>query len=212
MSQFINDKTALKRLQFGTSKCVKLHVGKTKKEILCKDLYVDGWKVSVVTDALTGKTNQEEAFTGPEKMGVKSEQTYLGIVISADGRNLKYCQARKNKGIGIINQIMQILESVYFGIYYFEVAVVLRSSLLLSSLLLNSEAWVNLKEREIRLLEQTDELLLSKILGCNSNTSNVFKYLKLGIYSLRFELMKAVAFSYLINEKNKQSKISKHTL
>ena len=47
MSQFINDKTALKRLQFGTSKCVKLHVGKTKNEILCKDLYVEcGWMES----------------------------------------------------------------------------------------------------------------------------------------------------------------------
>ena len=42
MNSFINTKTALKKLQFGTSKCIKLHVGKTCNETLCKDLYVDG--------------------------------------------------------------------------------------------------------------------------------------------------------------------------
>ena len=29
MNKFINTKTAMKKLQFGTSKCVKMHVGKT---------------------------------------------------------------------------------------------------------------------------------------------------------------------------------------
>ena len=41
MNQFMNTKTALKKLQFGTSKCVKLDVGRTKNDTLCKDLYVD---------------------------------------------------------------------------------------------------------------------------------------------------------------------------
>ena len=72
---------------------------------------------------------------------------------------------------------MQIVDYVLFGKYHFEVAMVLRSSLFLSSTLLNSEAWVNLKEKDIRALEQTDEILLSRILYCESNTSNVFKYL-----------------------------------
>ena len=72
--------------------------------------------------------------------------------------------ARKSKVLGVITQIMQILDSVLFGNYFFEVAMVLRSSLLLSSLLLNSEAWVNLSDKDIRALERTDEMLLSKIL------------------------------------------------
>jgi hypothetical protein len=62
---------------------------------------------------------------------------------------------------------MSILESTYFGKYYFEVAMVLRSSLLLSSLLLNSEAWVNYTEKDVRILEQCDEMLLTKILYCD---------------------------------------------
>ena len=39
----------------------------------------------------------------------------------------------------MINQIMEILNSVYFGKYHFEVTLILRSSLLLSSILLKSQ-------------------------------------------------------------------------
>jgi len=88
------------------------------------------------------------------------------------------------------------------------VALVLRSSLLLSSLLLNSEAWVNLTEKNIRALEQTDEILLSKILGCEANTSNVFKYLELGIYPVRFEIIKRkILFLHYILQQEKTSMI-----
>ena len=54
-------------------------------------------------------------------------------------------------------------------------------------------------------LIQTDEILLSKILGCDANTSNVFKYLELGIYPVRFELMKRkiLFLHYLLNQDKK---------
>ena len=123
-------------------------------------------------------------------MKVKQEQTYLGDVISSDGKHAKNVIARKNKGLGVITQITQILDTVLFGKYFFEVAMILRSSLLLSSLLLNSEAWVNLSEKDIRGLERTDEILLSKILDSEANTSNTLKYLELGIYPIRFEIIK----------------------
>ena len=86
-------------------------------------------------------------------------RSFHGDIISADGKHGKNIQHRKNKCLGTINQIMQILDSVYFGKYYFEVALVLRSSLLVSSILLNSEAWVNLTDKDLRGLEQTDEIL-----------------------------------------------------
>ena len=153
-------------------------------------------------DEETGKCSQVENFNGKEKMGVKKEQMYLGDVISEDGKHDKNIQARQNKSLGIITQIMQILESVFFGKYYFEVALILRSSLLLSSILLNSEAWVNLTEKNIRTLEQMDEMLLSKIMGCDSNTSNVFKYLELGVCPVRFEIKKRklLFLHYLLKE------------
>ena len=210
MNQFINSKTAMKRLQFGTSKCIKLHVGKSCNETLCKDLFVGGWKVKVETDSVTGNCSREEVFEGDVKMGVKSEQMYLGDVISADGKHTKNIQNRKNKGLGIIDQITSILETVFFGKYFFEIAMVLRSSLFLSSVLLNSEAWVNYTEKDVRSLEQTDEILLNKILGCDSNTSNVLKYLELGIIPVRYEIMKRkILFLQYILKQDKDSMIYK---
>ena len=156
----------------------------------------------MVEDTETGLCGQTEHFGGMEMMKEKQEQMYLGDIISADGTHLKNIQHRKNKGLGTINQIMQILDSVYFGKYYFEVAIVLRSSLLLSSLLLNSEAWVNLTDKDIRSLEQTDEILLSKLTESEANTSNTFKYLELGVMPLSFEIMerKILYLQYILKQ------------
>ena len=210
MNQFINNKTAEKRLQFGTGKCIKLHVGRSQNETICRETVVDSWKVEVETDEETGVCTQSEYYGGPEVMKVKQEQVYLGDVISTDGKHTKNVMARKNKGLGVITQIMQILDSVVYGKYFFEVAIVLRSSMLLSSLLLNSEAWVNLSEKDIRALERTDEMLLSKILGSETNTSNTFKYLELGIYPIRFEIMKRkVTFLQYILKQEKESMVYK---
>jgi hypothetical protein len=45
-----------------------------------------------------------------------------------------------NKGKGIVTKIMTLVEGIPFGKFYFQVAVILRNSLLVSSLLTNSEA------------------------------------------------------------------------
>ena len=97
---------------------------------------------------------------------------------------------------------MNILKTIYFGKYYFEVAIVLRFSLFLNSTLLNSEAWGYLTNKNIRSLEQMDEALLSRILDCERNTSNTFKYLELGIYPIRFEIMKRsiVFLQYILKQ------------
>ena len=94
---------------------------------LCKDLFVDGCKIDIVEDAYTDKSVQKESFAGPEKMKVKGEQVYLVDVISSDGKHAKNVTARKNKALGTIDQIMQILETVFFGKYHFEVAMILLS-------------------------------------------------------------------------------------
>ena len=151
-----------------------------------------------------------EYFNGYEKMEVKEKQTYVGDVLTNDGTHTKNVQQRSNKGLGTINEILQILESTYFGKFYFEIAMVLRESLFLSSLLLNAEAWVNYSEKDIRILEQCDEILLSRILDCDGNTSNALKYLELGIMPVRFEVMrKKLGFLQYILKEDKNSMISK---
>ena len=43
MNAFLNQKTNIKRLQYGPDKCHQLHVGKQKT--LCPELYIDEWKL-----------------------------------------------------------------------------------------------------------------------------------------------------------------------
>ena len=62
----------------------------------------------------------------------------------------------------------------------------------------------------MRALEKTDEILLSRILDCDSNTSNVFKYLELGVYPLRHEIMKrTVLFLQYILKQDENSMMFK---
>ena len=95
-------------------------------------------------------------------MEVKEEQRYLGDLLYFKGEQSKNIQARKNKGLGVTNRIMQILQTNFYGKYYFEVALVLRESLFLSSLLLNSEAWVNISDQDMRKLKQLTKFCWQK--------------------------------------------------
>ena len=118
-------------------------------------------------------------------MEEKSEEKYLGDLISKDGRNLKNIQGRINKGKGIVTKILNILEGIPFGKVYFKVAVILRNTLLVSSMLCNSEAWVNLTNSELDLLETVDVMLLRNTLKAPVSTPKEMLFLELGVQPLR---------------------------
>ena len=48
-------------------------------------------------------------------METVTEDVYLGDVISNDGKNKKNVENIISKGLGIITQIMNLLESISFG-------------------------------------------------------------------------------------------------
>ena len=154
MNKFINDKAATKKLQFGVSKCVKMHIGRNEIKPLCPNLYLDNWKLSVQEDESSGRTYLKEEFSEQQLLSQKSEQRYLGDIVTTDGKCDKNIQNRRNRGVGIVNEIMNILERTAFGKYFFEVALMLRNSLLWSSGLLNCEAWVNISNKNMKSLEQ----------------------------------------------------------
>ena len=137
VNSFINFKTNCKKLQFGVSKCKKMHIGKTCDDFKCQELYVDKWEEVIKEDDEGIKV--EDCFLGEEVMEEKTEEKYLGDIISDDGRNMKTVKARVSRGTVIVNNIMTKLESIPFGKYYFEVSMILRNSLLVSSILCNSE-------------------------------------------------------------------------
>ena len=80
---------------------------------------------------------------------------------------------------------MSILEEICFGKFYFKVAMILRNSLLISSLLTNAEAWYNLSTSEVTELEKVDEDLLRKVLECPISTPKEMLYLELGVSPIR---------------------------
>ena len=79
---YINTKTNLKKLQFGTDKCHKMHVGKKKINDVCPKLFVDGWEMKEVTDLETKVIDIEDEFCGSSLMEEVGSEKYLGDIIS----------------------------------------------------------------------------------------------------------------------------------
>ena len=120
LNTYINTQIELKKLRFhvpdknGKSKCHKIHIG--EHSTMCPVLKVHGTVMETVTEDL-----------------------YLGDVISGDGKNKKNIEKRISKGLGIISQIMNLLEVICFGHYYIEIALLLRESMFINGILNNSE-------------------------------------------------------------------------
>ena len=157
-----------------------MHIGKYCEDFKCQNLMVDSWEEVEVKNDETGITQIEDTFVGEELMEEKDDEKYLGDVISNDGRNLKSKKARIAKVKGIVSKIMTILEGIPFGNHYFEVAIMLRNSLLVSSMLCNSEAWYNVTAAEINLLETVDLQLLRAIIRAPKSTPKEMLFLELG--------------------------------
>ena len=80
---------------------------------------------------------------------------------------------------------MSILEAFPFGNRHFEIAMMLRDSLLTSSMLCNNETWYNITNSEMDLLERVDTMLLRRILNAPKSTPKEMLYLELGCLPYR---------------------------
>ena len=163
-NSLINAIFETKNLKLNQIKCHNIHVG--NKEENC----------------VTLKAHEEIL------LNVDSDK-YVGDIISKDGKNIKNIKSRIGKGIGTISNIMNILKEVSLGQYFFEVSLLLRESIFLSAILLNSETWVNLTKTDTEELEMLDETLLRRLLEAPAKTPIPGLYLELGIYPLRFSII-----------------------
>ena len=57
------------------------------------------------------------------------------------------------KGLGIISQIMNVLETVSFGNYFFEIALTLRESMIINGILTNAEILYKLNSQKLKNLK-----------------------------------------------------------
>ena len=135
---------------------------------------------------------------------------YLGDILSSDGKNDANIKARTYRGLGAITNIFQTLKDLCLGRYFFEAAMILRDSLLLSTLLSNSEAWVNLTPNNVKDLETIDEHFLRNLFyEPHSRTSLLAKtplemlYLETGCIPIRFILQsrRLNFLHYILNDK-----------
>ena len=140
LNTFINSKIEMKKLWLGENKCHQIHVG--NKDLICPDL--------MVHDKIMKKVACDK---------------YLGSVVYDDCLNKRNIEAKTSKGMGMINQIMILLEELCLGHYYFETAVLLRESMFVNGILFNIEASYGLTKENIIALETLDRILLRKILS-----------------------------------------------
>ena len=134
-------KTATKRLQFGASKCHVMHIGKNIDEYKKMEFFVDEWKMKETENRTTHTIDRIEVFNGEEEINETNNEKYLGQIISSDGTNVKNVQNRANKGRGLVKKIETTLRNTPGGKYLFELAVIMRNAILISSILSCSEVW-----------------------------------------------------------------------
>ena len=87
MNAFINAKSNMKKLQFGSAKCHKMHVG--SQRCYCPQLTVDNWELKVVKHLDTGETEVVDELNGQHIMETSDQEKYLGDIISNNGKNKK---------------------------------------------------------------------------------------------------------------------------
>ena len=79
-----------------------------------------------------------------------------------------------------------MLERMPGGPFHFEIAVILRNALLISSILSNSEVWYGLTKLEAEQLEQTDEMWIRNLFDLSRNVAKDLLYLELGLVPVSY--------------------------
>ena len=141
----INGFVESKKLRLSKTKCHKIHIEK---------------KIKNRKQCAKSKIHQDE-------MNNATKQKYLGDIVDTTGRNRNTIENRKNKGYGMVAEIFAIIKDIPLGQYKIEIGLKLRQAMLLSVLLFNSEAWHDVSDSEIKILESVDEYLLRRLVSAH---------------------------------------------
>ena len=166
LNSIINVKIESKKLRFSDTKCFKLHI--SKKHSKC---------------SIQLKAHDKDIKE------VKSA-TYLGDILNEEGTIDDTIASRKDKSIGKNSQISSILSGMTFGMYFMDVALILRESMLLNGILTNSEVWYGVKEEHLTALESADNDLMRKIFNAHSKTATELFFIETAKLPIRFVVSK----------------------
>ena len=113
-------------------------------------------------------------------------------------------RSKLKRAIGIQGQILNMVKGL--GKYTFECSFIFLNSLLRASILYASEAYYNLKEKEIRSIEKIEEALMKQIFGASKSVSIHLLYLESGQVPARFIIQKLkLNFLYYILQQSPDS-------
>ena len=162
LNAIINAKIESKQLKFNQKKCFNLHVGPDKEN--CHLLRIHD-----------------------KQMLMTENQKYLGDVVSASGSNNENLKERCKTGFKALSQIKSLIKEVSLGKFSIQVGLILRDSIFVSKMLLNSEVWHSVTKAQIEELEVIDRIVLRHNLNAHSKTGIEWIYAdtgKLNLHSL----------------------------
>ena len=111
------------------------------------------------------------------------------------------CKNRANKCIGLTADLVNLLKLLSLGHYHFQTAVLLRQAMLISVMLLSSECWLRLSQKDIDTLEKVDLMYLRKVAEIGTKCPIPAIYLEYGCIPVRFLIKeKRILFlHYILN-------------
>ena len=210
MNTILNFKSAEKGLQFGTSKCKMMFIGKNKENIRNNKIHVDKWMEEYFENKETGEIDLKEKYTGEVEIEEVKEQKYLGFILSSNGNNIANIQAMEKKSIGVIRTILNKLEKLKLRQYYFECSKIFMNVILRGSILYAGECYYNLTENNLRRIEKIEEKYMRKIFKTGKSCPIAQLYLEFGQWPARFELKKMrLLFLKQILQQDEESQLYK---
>ena len=111
---------------------------------------------------------------------------YLGFVISEDASNVPNISEKKKKSIGIIRSITNMIKGL--GVYTIKNGMIYLNSPLRGSILYAAETYYSLSERNIRMLESTEEDSIRKTLETGVHSPISLLYLETGHIPAQFQI------------------------
>ena len=119
-------------------------------------------------------------------MEVVEKEKYVGDIVTGDGKHAKNVSARRSKGLGMICEIISIIDSLCLGCHYFATALIMRQSMLVSVMLSNSEAWLRLTKSDLGKIEGVDRMFLRRVFQVPNSVPISFLYLETGCTPMRY--------------------------
>ena len=103
-----------------------------------------------------------------------------------------------------------MLKEISFGVYYFNMAMMFRTTILVNGMLSSSEALYGIKNTHIEQLESIDTMLFKSVFQSPFSTPIAAYYLETGAIPLRF-ILKGRRLMYLWNilQKNEDELVTK---